>query len=324
MTVDVAVVEDVWGEAFERLSGDLEVVFNPKAWESSEELLALAHEARALVVRNRTQVDRTLLEACPALLIVGRAGVGLDNIDLAGADELGVAVVAPRGANATSVAEHAIALALVLARHVVELDRACRDGGWQRVPGRELSGGTWGVLGAGATARATARAAKALGMQVVAYDPYVSPDHPEMVEIGLRLASLDEVVSTADILSCHLPATEATRNLVGARLLAQIKPTALFINLGRGEVVDEDALADAVEEGRLAGAGLDVRAEEPPTRGRLERLGSVVLTPHVAGITEQSQARILQVLADDIRSVLAGGEARNAVGAVRAGRRLWA
>jgi D-3-phosphoglycerate dehydrogenase / 2-oxoglutarate reductase len=324
MTVDVAVVEDVWGEAFERLSGDLEVVFNPKAWESSEELLALAHEARALVVRNRTQVDRTLLEACPALLIVGRAGVGLDNIDLAGADELGVAVVAPRGANATSVAEHAIALALVLARHVVELDRACRDGGWQRVPGRELSGGTWGVLGAGATARATARAAKALGMQVVAYDPYVSPDHPEMVEIGLRLASLDEVVSTADILSCHLPATEATRNLVGARLLAQTKPTALFINLGRGEVVDEDALADAVEEGRLAGAGLDVRAEEPPTRGRLERLGSVVLTPHVAGITEQSQARILQVLADDIRSVLAGGEARNAVGAVRAGRRLWA
>lgn len=324
MTVDVAVVEDVWGEAFERLSGDLEVVFNPKAWESSEELLALAHEARALVVRNRTQVDRTLLEACPALLIVGRAGVGLDNIDLAGADELGVAVVAPRGANATSVAEHAIALALVLARHVVELDRACRDGGWQRVPGRELSGGTWGVLGAGATARATARAAKALGMQVVAYDPYVNPDHPEMVEIGLRLASLDEVVSTADILSCHLPATEATRNLVGARLLAQTKPTALFINLGRGEVVDEDALADAVEEGRLAGAGLDVRAEEPPTPGRLERLSSVVLTPHVAGITEQSQARILQVLADDIRSVLAGGEARNAVGAVRAGRRLWA
>ena len=324
MTVDVAVVEDVWGEAFERLSGDLEVVFNPKAWESSEELLALAHEARALVVRNRTQVDRTLLEACPGLLIVGRAGVGLDNIDLASADELGVAVVAPRGANATSVAEHAIALALVLARHVVELDRACRDGGWQRVPGRELSGGTWGVLGAGATARATARAVKALGMQVVAYDPYVNPDHPEMVEIGLPLASLDEVVSTADILSCHLPATEATRNLVGARLLAQTKPTALFINLGRGEVVDEDALADAVEEGRLAGAGLDVRAEEPPTPGRLERLSSVVLTPHVAGITEQSQARILQVLADDIRSVLAGGEARNAVGAVRAGRRLWA
>ena len=323
MTVDVAVVEDVWGEAFERLSGDLEVVFNPKAWESSEELLALAHEARALVVRNRTQVDRTLLEACPGLLIVGRAGVGLDNIDLTGADELGVAVVAPRGANATSVAEHAIALALVLARHVVKLDRACRDGGWQRVPGRELSGGTWGVLGAGATARATARAAKALGMQVVAYDPYVTPDHPEMVEIGLRLASLNEVVSTADILSCHLPATEATRNLVGARLLAQTKPTALFINLGRGEVVDEDALADAVEEGRLAGAGLDVRAEEPPTPGRLERLSSVVLTPHVAGITEQSQARILQVLADDIRSVLAGGEARNAVGAVRAGRRLW-
>lgn len=321
MAVDVAVVEDVWGEAFERLSGDLEVVFNPKAWASPEELLALAREARALVVRNRTQVDRTLLAACPGLLVVGRAGVGLDNIDLPGADELGVAVVAPLGANATSVAEHAIALALVLARHVVALDRACRDGGWQRVPGRELAGGTWGTLGAGATARATARAAKALGMRIVAYDPYVSPDHPEMVAIGLRLAPLDEVVSTADVLSCHLPATAETRNLVGARLLAQVKPAALFVNVGRGEVVDEDALADALEEGRLAGAGLDVRAEEPPTPGRLERLGSVVLSPHVAGITAQSQARILQVLADDIRSVLAGGEARSAVGAVRAGRR---
>jgi phosphoglycerate dehydrogenase-like enzyme len=321
MAVDVAVVEDVWGEAFERLSGDLEVVFNPKAWESPDELLALAREARALVVRNRTEVDRALLEACPGLLIVGRAGVGLDNIDLASADELGVAVVAPRGANATSVAEHAIALALVLARHVLELDRACRDGGWRRLPGRELSGGTWGVLGAGATARATARAAKALGMQTVAYDPYISPDHPEMVEIGLRLASLDEVASAADVLSCHLPATAETRNLVGARLLAQAKPTALFINVGRGEVVDEEALADALEEGRLAGAGLDVRADEPPTPGRLERLGPVVLTPHVAGITEQSQARILEVLADDIRAVLAGGVAGNAVGAVRAGQR---
>jgi D-3-phosphoglycerate dehydrogenase / 2-oxoglutarate reductase len=321
MAVDVAVVEDVWGEAFERLSDDLQVVFNPKAWESWEELLALGREARALVVRNRTQVDRTLLEACPGLLVVGRAGVGLDNIDLASADKLGVAVVAPRGANATSVAEHAIALALVLARHVVELDRACRDGGWQRVPGRELSGGTWGVLGAGATARATARAAKGLGMRTVAYDPYISPDHPEMVEIGLRLASLDEVVSTADVVSCHLPATAETRNLVGARLLAQVKPTTLFVNVGRGEVVDEEALADALEEGRLAGAGLDVRADEPPTPGRLERLDSVVLTPHVAGITEQSQARILEVLAHDIRSVLAGGEAGSAVGAVRAGQR---
>jgi D-3-phosphoglycerate dehydrogenase len=321
MAVEVAVVEDVWGEAFERLSGDLEVVFNPKAWESPDDLLALAREARALVVRNRTRVDRALLEACPGLLVVARAGVGLDNIDLASADELGVAVVAPRGANATSVAEHAIALALALARHLVGLDRACRDGGWQRVPGRELSGGTWGALGAGATARATARAATALGMRTVAYDPYISPDHPEMVEIGLRLASLDEVVSTADVLSCHLPASAETRNLVGARLLARVKPTALFVNVGRGEVVDEQALADALEEGRLAGAGLDVRADEPPTPGRLERLGSVVLTPHVAGITEQSQARILEVLADDIRTVLAGGEARNAVGAVAAGRR---
>jgi phosphoglycerate dehydrogenase-like enzyme len=321
MASDVAIVEDVWGEPFERLSPELKVVFNPKAWESPDDLLSLARETRALVVRNRTQVDRTLLEACPDLLIVGRAGVGLDNIDVASADEMGIAVVAPLGANAISVAEHAIAMALALSRHLVDLDRTCRDGRWQRVPGRELSGGTWATLGAGATARATARAATGLGMRTVAYDPYIRANHPEVAEMGLRLAPLGEVVSTADVLSCHLPATDETRNLIGAELLAQMKPTALFVNVGRGEVVDEEALADALEEGRLAGAGLDVRADEPPTAGRLERLSSVVLTPHIAGITEQSQARIFHILADDIRTVLAGGKARNAVGTARGGRR---
>jgi D-3-phosphoglycerate dehydrogenase / 2-oxoglutarate reductase len=321
MASDVAIVEDVWGEPFERLSRELNVVFKPRASESADGVLSLARDARALVVRNRTQVDRRLLEACPGLLIVGRAGVGLDNIDVASADELGIAVVAPIGANAISVAEHAIALALALARHVVELDRKCREGVWQRAPGRELAGGTWGMLGAGATARATARAAAALGMRTIAYDPYITPSHPEVAELGLRLAALDEIVSTADVLSCHLPATSETHNLVDAGLIAQMKPTALFVNVGRGEVVDEDALADALEEGRLAGAGLDVRTKEPPTPGRLERLHSVVLTPHIAGITEQSQARIYEILASDIRTVLSGGEARSAVGAIRGGRR---
>lgn len=320
MTADVAVVEDVWGSPFERLAGDLAVQFKPTAWESASDVLDLAQQSRALVVRNRTRVNRQLIEACPGLLVVGRAGVGLDNIDLTAADEFGVVVVAPLGANAVSVAEHAMALALALARHVVTLDRGCRDGVWTRTPGRELRGATWGILGAGATARATAAAAKALGMRVIGYDPYISPDHPELAELGLRLADLDEVVSAADVLSCHLPATDETRSLVDANLLTRMRPTAIFVNVGRGEVVDENALADALEAGRLAGAGLDVRATEPPTVGRLERLDSVVLTPHVAGITGESQERILTVLADDIRAVLSGAAARNAVGAHRLGR----
>jgi D-3-phosphoglycerate dehydrogenase len=314
---DVAVVEDVWGDAFERLSGELGLAYAPEAWRSPDELRTVASRSRALVVRNRTRVDRALLQACPNLLVVGRAGVGLDNIDLAAADDLGIVVIAPLGANAVSVAEHALALALALARHLTELDRDCRDGGWQRRPGRELAGATWGLLGAGTTARATARAVTALGMRALAYDPYIPPDHPELAEIGLRIADLDEVVTTADVLSCHLPATPQTRHLVDAQLLARMRPTALFVNVGRGEIVDEESLADALESCRLAGAGLDVREIEPPTAGRLERMENVVLTPHVAGITDQSQARIVQVLADNIRVVLGGGEAPSAVGAHR-------
>ena len=151
-------------------------------------------------------------------------------------------------------------------------------------------------------------------MTVIAHDPHLSPAHPELAELGIRLVGLEEVAAGSDVLSCHLPSTEATRGLIDAAFLARMRPDALLISVGRGDVVDEEALADALEGGRLGGAGLDVRAAEPPSPGRLERLDSVVLTPHVAGITAESQRRILEVLAGDIRAVCGGGEARHAVG----------
>ncbi|MFD4974409.1 NAD(P)-dependent oxidoreductase [Streptomyces sp. NPDC058424] len=315
-SVDVAVVEDVWGKPFEDLAQRHTVVHEPTAWADPERLVALARGARALVVRNRTQVTGELLAQCPQLRVVARAGVGLDNIDLAAAEQAGVTVVSPRGANSQSVAELALAMALALARRVAVLDADCRQGGWDRTPGRELAGGVWGLLGAGATSLATARLARALDMTVVAYDPYRPATDPELAAAGVQLAPLQTVVTQADVLSCHLPGTPETHRLVNAELLAQVRSGAFFVNVGRGDVVDEDALADALESGRLAGAGLDVRTDEPPKAGRLERLPNVVLTPHIAGLTAASQERIMRALADDVGAVLAGEPARNAVGPV--------
>ena len=316
--VDVAIVEDVWGEPYERLATDVTVARYADAWSDPDRLRGAARQARALVVRNRTQVTAELLAVAPRLEVVARAGVGLDNIDVAAADDAGVVVVAPLGANAVSVAEHALTLALAVARHLVPLDAETRAGGWHRRPGTELSGGTWGLLSAGVTARATGRLAKALGMTVIAHDPYVDPAHPELVEIGVRLVGLEELVATSDVLSVHLPALDSTRGIIDAALLAKARPGLILVNCGRGEVLDEDALVDALESGHVAGAGLDVRAQEPPVPGRLEQLPNVVLTPHIAGITEAAQRRIGEVLCADIRAVLAGEQASSAV--TRAGR----
>jgi D-3-phosphoglycerate dehydrogenase len=309
----VVVVEDVWGEPFEQLAAEFSVQRYPHAWRDPEQLVAAVSDARALVVRNRTQVTRQLLADAPRLELVGRAGVGLDNIDVAAADQAGVVVVAALGANAVSVAEHAVGLALGLARNLVSLDAATRGGRWERHAGRELAGGTWGLLSAGVTARATGRLARGLGMSVLAHDPYVDPDSPELQELGISLVELPQLFSASDVLSVHLPATPDTRGLVGAELLSHARPELLLINCGRGEVLDEDALADAIESGRIAGAGLDVRAVEPPVPGRLERLSNVILTPHVAGITDASQQRIYEILCAEVRTVLRGGEAAHAV-----------
>jgi D-3-phosphoglycerate dehydrogenase len=312
---DIVVVEDVWGGPFETLARQYRVVRRCDARPEPTALRTDLAAARALVVRNRTQVDRSLLQAAPNLIVVGRAGVGLDNIDLAAADELGVVVVAPVGVNAVSVAEHTIALALALMRELVEHDHAVRAGEWARRPGRELAGRTWGLLGAGATARAVARLATAFGMRVVGYDPYVTYD--AAADAAISLVALDQVFAAADVLSVHLPATAETRGLVGARAFRAMRPGCVLISVGRGEVVDEDALAEALHTGALAGAGLDVRAQEPPGHGPLDTAPHVLFTPHVAGITEESQHRIASIVAGDLDAVLSGAAATHAVGTHR-------
>lgn len=315
--VDVVVVEDVWGEPFETLAGSLRIRREPQAWAVPEILPDLLAGARALVVRNRTQVSRKLLNKLPELQVIARAGVGLDNIDLAAAEESGVVVVAALGANAASVAEFTVGAAVAVARGLVSLDRATRGGAWERVAGRELAGATWSLLGLGATGRRVAALARALDMEVIAHDPFVSASDPA-IPAGVRLATLEHTVQAADVLSIHVPATDKTHGLLDADLLSRLRPGAILVSVGRGEVVDEDALANALESGRLSGAALDVRTVEPPQgTGRLERLDNVLFTPHIAGITTQSQHRIADMLATDIRRVLAGEPARYAVGAAR-------
>lgn len=314
---DVLVAEDVWGPPFAALGERVGVRYEPELWRDRDALLAAARGCRALVVRNRIRVDGELLAAAPELRVVARAGAGLDNVDVAGADRRGVVVLAAPGANAGSVAEHTVGLALALARGIVGHDRAVRAGRWDRVLGMELAGRTWGLLGVGATGLAVARLAHCLGMRVLGYDTAVGPDDPRLAGVPVRLVALTEVAAGADVLSIHLPATSDTRHLVGDEFLARMRPGALLVSVGRGEVVDEAALARALDGGPLGGAALDVRETEPPRPGPLDAAEGVIFTPHVAGLTREAQDRVLAMLAEDLAALLAGDTARHAVGAAR-------
>lgn len=310
----VVVTEDVTGPAYDQLGREWTLQRDVNAWDNPGSWPSLFQDAEAAVVRNRTQVNEEFFAAAPKLKVVARAGVGLDNIDLEAANRAGVVVVAPLGANAVSVAEHTLTLALALAKNLLTSDTETKGGSWNRVPTQELGGKTWGLLSAGATARATARLAKAFGMTVLAYDPYMDQNHPELQEIGVKLASLEEVLTASNVLSVHLPHTDATHHLLNITRLGLLPAGALVISVGRGEVIDERALLGLLESGHLGGAGLDVREQEPPRLGALESHSRVLLTPHVAGISVQAQARIADVLCQQIRLVLSGDAATSAVG----------
>jgi D-3-phosphoglycerate dehydrogenase len=315
---DVVVFEDVWGPPFDLLADRFGVVAHRGPWDDREDVLQALGRARALVVRNRTHVDREVLERAPGLIVVGRAGVGLDNIDMTAADDLGVVVVSAPGANARSVAELALCLALALARDVVGHDRRVRHGRWERTQGRELSGSTWGVIGLGATGRAVAGAARSLGMRVIGHDPFSPVSPGDVDEVA---ASIPGVLARSDVVSLHLALSPESAGLVDAGFLAAMRPGALLVNVARGGLVNEDALADALDSGHLGGAALDVRADEPPPAGRLERNERVVLTPHVAGLTDEAQARVVEMLAGDLSAVLQGNEATHPAGCWRVPQR---
>jgi D-3-phosphoglycerate dehydrogenase/(S)-sulfolactate dehydrogenase len=307
----ILISEDVWGAPFQTLEGSFPITRNDDLWSNPEELKASLKDVTALVVRNRTKVTADVIAAAPKLKVIARAGVGLDNIDIKAADAAGVVVVAGLGANAVSVGELTLGLALALLRNVPGHDVATRDGGWVRTPGRELSGLTWGLLGCGATGVATAKLIQGFNCSVLGYDPYAK-NVP-----GVELTTFEDVLKRSDVVSIHMPSTAETNGSINSTTLALMKPDAIIVNVGRGEVINEADLIAALKAKTIAGAALDVRAQEPPVKGEMEQIPNLILTPHVAGITKESQLRINQILTANIDLVLNSKHATHAVGALK-------
>ena len=285
-----------------------EVTVNPKI--TAEELLAALPEYHALVVRSRTKVNAKVIEAGKNLKVVGRAGVGVDNIDVAAAVAGGVVVVNSPLAASVSVAEHTLGLMLALARLIPAADASLKQGRWEKSAfvGGELNDRTLGLLGIGRIGAEVAKRGAAFGMAIMAYDPYLNAD--QIRQRGAEPASFDDVIARSDYVSLHLPFTVETKGMLGATQLAKMKKGARLICAARGGVVDEDALRAALDSGQLAGAALDVFAAEPPPPGSIATHPKVVATPHVGAQTHEAQSRAGLMIAEEVLAALQGKELR--------------
>ncbi|HEX4490031.1 MAG TPA: phosphoglycerate dehydrogenase [Acidimicrobiia bacterium] len=274
---------------------------------SKDELIAVMPGVAALVIRSATKVDADLLAAAPDLVVVGRAGIGLDNVDVAEATRRGVMVVNAPQSNVLSAAEHTLALLLAQARNVPQAHADLVAGRWNRSrwEGVELNGKTLGIVGLGRVGVLVAQRASAFGMRLISYDPFVSADRARQLGVQL-VASVDELVAEADFVTVHLPKTAETIGLINAKVLAKAKPGLRIVNTARGGIVDEAALADAVRDGVIAGAGLDVFATEPTTESPLFELPSVVVTPHLGASTVEAQDKAGNTIAEQVVLALNG------------------
>ena len=310
----ILVTEEVNGVAMDRLreESDLNVVFEPDLWNNLDALNDAIKDAQAIIVRNQTQVTAELIAAAPNLKIVARAGAGLDNIDTDAVTKAGIVVSFAPSENSLSVAELAIGLFLSLARNIPSADQDIRKGNWNRAlfTGGELSGKILGVVGIGRIGTLVAQRAKAFGMTIVAHDNFVDQEGTQYKELDVTFLELDELLGSADFITVHLPLLPSTRQMFTESLFAKMKPSAYLVNTSRGEVVDEIALANALESGVIAGAALDVRSTEPPAVGdAIVNSDKVVLTPHIAAFTHEAQERVVESVCRDAAAVLRGGAA---------------
>lgn len=291
------------------LRASFDTTYDATLVDRGDELLASLKDADALIVRNRTQVNAQLLAAAPRLKVVGRLGVGLDNIDLPACKARNVAVIPATGANALAVAEYVIATAMLLLRGAYLSTPAVAGGQWPRGPlsnGREIGGKTLGIVGIGGIGQLTARLAQGLGMRVVASDPMVAASSALWKETGVTCRTLDELLAESDVVSLHVPLTADTRNLINAARLALMRPNAVLINSARGGIIDESALAAALRAKRLGGAALDVFDVEPLLAGSpLADCPNLILTPHIAGVTAESNTRVSSMIAERVSAYLA-------------------
>ncbi len=310
----ILVAEPIAAEGIERLRSRHEV--DEAIGRSHDELAAIIADYDALVVRSQVSVDAALIDAGTRLAVIGRAGVGVDNVDLDAATRAGIVVVnAPTG-NTIAAAEHTLALLYALARRIPAADASVRRGEWKRsaFTGVELRGRTLGIVGLGKIGQAIAARARAMEMRVLAVDPFLSVE--QAAHHGVELVDMAALLATSDAITVHVPLTRATKGLIGAAEIARMKPGAFLLNVARGGVLDEQAVADALRDGPLGGAAFDVyTTEPPPPDSPLRSAPNTVLTPHLGASTEEAQVAVAEEVADQILDVLDGRSARYAVNA---------
>jgi D-3-phosphoglycerate dehydrogenase len=280
-----------------------------------EQFLAALPQYEALVVRSQVKVDSEAFAAGSGLVVVGRAGVGVDNIDLDAATRAGVAVVNAPTANTIAAAEHTLGLIYTLARHISEADASMRAGEWTRARfmGQELRGKTIGIVGLGKIGLAVSERARAMEMDILGFDPYVTAEAAALR--GIELVDIDALIERSDVITLHVPLTHATRGMIGTAQLARMKPTAFVVNVARGGLIDEAALAIALNEGQIGGAAIDVFETEPPKESPLLTAKNTVLTPHLGASTEEAQAKVAEEVVSQMLDVMAGRAARYVVNA---------
>ncbi|HEY8204885.1 MAG TPA: phosphoglycerate dehydrogenase [Pyrinomonadaceae bacterium] len=313
MPIKIFVADDVSESGLEPLRSD-SFAIEKRTGLSGQDLARALTDVDGLVVRSETKVTADLMDAASSLRVIGRAGVGVDNIDVPAATARGIVVMNAPDGNTITTAEHTIALLVSLARNVPQANSSVKAARWERkrFVGAELRGKTLGVIGLGRIGRAVAQRAAALGMKIVAHDPFVAVDQTGDVEI--EVASLDEVLSRADFLTIHTPLTNETRGLISADAFAKMKPGARVINCARGGLVDERALYDAITSGKIAGGALDVFEQEPPPSDHpLLSLDQVIVTPHLGASTAEAQEAVALTVAEQMRDYLLTGALRGAV-----------
>ena len=309
----ILVTDDIGAHGIELLTAADDVACDVETQLSAGELLDIIDGYQALIVRSATTVDENVLAAATELKVVGRAGMGVDNIDITRATQQGVIVMNTPSANSVATAEQTMALMLAASRHTAPAHASVAEGRWDRTTfrGTELSGKTLGVVGFGRIGRLVAARAKAFDMELVAYDPFVSEEIAQ--DTGVTLVNLDELYSVADYITLHVPSSPQTDNLISAESIEAMKPGVVIINAARGTLVDEEALAQALGSGRVAAAGIDVYRTEPPVDNPLIGLPNVVHTPHLGASTAEAQRDVSAQISEQVLDALRGKNIRNAV-----------
>ncbi len=315
-TYRILVADGLSARGLQPLAADPRFEIIERTGLSADELVDALVDVDGVIVRSATRITRDALVRANRLRVIGRAGVGVDNIDVPAATERGIAVLNAPSGNTISAAELTFALILAMARRISAADRSMKAGGWdrKRFNGSELYGKTLGLVGAGRIGSEVARRARAFGMRVVAYDPYLTEDRAR--ELDVQRVTIDTLLERADVVTVHVPLTDATRGLIGAAQLARLKPGATIVNTARGGIVEEAALIAALQEGRLAAAALDVFSKESlPADHPLRSLDNVVLTPHLGASTAEAQENVALEIAEAIRDALLHGDLSRAVNA---------